>query len=222
VPRALLAGVLALLGAAALAPASADALCARPDGTFGYAQAADVIVVATARGDGLKSNPVTFTVDRYDKGSGPRTVAVDTGRIVAPDGSTVLVEDAITPAAGERWRIYGHLAGATMSSTICDGSHPLADGPTVPPRATGARLRPSTWLGLPRAGRTSATASPAAVRALRVSRGVDDLWLLRGHRRIAHGEAKGNTWRLPSSARPRHGDRVVVDTGAAFYAVAVR
>jgi hypothetical protein len=207
--RALLAGVVAVASGAALAPASALALCGRPAGTFGYAQSADVIVVATA----TATDPIAFTVDRYDKGRGPRTVQLDTA---------TMTEDAITPAPGARWRIYGRLAGTTLSSTICDGSRPLPDGPAVPPRAVGARLAPSTWLGRPRAGRTATTTSPAQARALRVSRGVEDLWLLRGHRLVAHGQAKGATWRLPPTARPRRGDRVVADTGGGFHAVAVR
>lgn len=82
-----------------------------------------------------------FRVLRYRKGNGPQEVRVSTAFHIEPGGGVRSISDGITPAAGERWIIYGdRKKDGTVFTSICSGSHlagerpPFDDGP-----AAGAR-----------------------------------------------------------------------------------
>jgi hypothetical protein len=72
-------------------------------------------------GRGVLTSPARMRVARYLKGTGPSVVTVRTG--VSKSGNRVTVtEDAIEPAAGQRWRIYSNSRHQPLETSICAGS----------------------------------------------------------------------------------------------------
>jgi hypothetical protein len=67
---------------------------------------------------GVLRSPARIRVDRYLKGHGPRIVKVDT----AVTDATTIVEDGISPRAGQRWKIYTSSRRQPFQTSICAGS----------------------------------------------------------------------------------------------------
>lgn len=131
-PRAVRAAVVACCAAAvgaALAPSAAGS-CA-PATAKQLRASAIVIFDGTAMNgptvNGELLSPATFQVERYIKGSGPRSIRVTTAtaRASAP-ASYVSSSVGIRPAPGERWRIYGvGFRRDVLLTSDCDGSEQL-------------------------------------------------------------------------------------------------
>jgi hypothetical protein len=67
------------------------------------------------------TSPARVRVARYLKGTGPRTVGVDTAVKLTRRG-ILNVEDGIEPHAGERWKIYTGSRRQPFATSICAGS----------------------------------------------------------------------------------------------------
>jgi hypothetical protein len=122
-------GIGVLLVAAAIvltAPATAAASCV-PFTVKQQKRRADVIFVGTALEGPTETGVQRFGIERYEKGSGPDVVPVQTGVIVHPDGSGSLTSVSVEARGGERWRIYGmKRSGGVVETNECDGSTKLA------------------------------------------------------------------------------------------------
>jgi hypothetical protein len=117
--------LLAALGAVAL-PVAARASCVPMTASEQRARAS-VIFDGIALEGPTATGVQRFRVLRYLKGSGPRIVRVATGEIRRPDGTRGFTSVSIHALRGERWRIFARgSARRTLSSSICDGSRPLA------------------------------------------------------------------------------------------------
>jgi hypothetical protein len=69
-------------------------------------------------------SPARMRVQRYVKGSGPRTVEVQTGvRLV--NRQIQFEEDGILPSAGQRWEIFSSSRSAPLQTSVCLGSRRL-------------------------------------------------------------------------------------------------
>ena len=67
-----------------------------------------------------------FRAQRYVKGSGPAVVRVATGTIRHDGGEVGVPGVSLRVRKGERWRIFGRLAGSqVVRTTLCAGSHRL-------------------------------------------------------------------------------------------------
>lgn len=70
-------------------------------------------------------SPASLRVERYDKGTGPAVIKIQTAYTRGTDGTIGYGTPAIEPEAGERWRIYGlrdpDLPDRWVTSP-CDGS----------------------------------------------------------------------------------------------------
>lgn len=93
---------------------------------------ANVIVVGTmlpgpftrVRNRRVLLSPARMRVTRYLKGSGARTVEVQTGVRVS-NGQIEMVEDGILPSAGQRWEILSASSRPPLQSSTCLGSRRL-------------------------------------------------------------------------------------------------
>jgi hypothetical protein len=70
-------------------------------------------------------SPARMKVGRYLKGSGARTVNVQTGAQTS-HGQIVMEEDGILPSAGQRWEIFSSSRHTPLQTSICLGSRQLA------------------------------------------------------------------------------------------------
>jgi hypothetical protein len=70
------------------------------------------------------NSPARVRVIRYVKGSGPRTVRVQTAVRATRNGVTGSSE-GIEPRAGQRWRIFTDSRRQPFATTICSGSRRL-------------------------------------------------------------------------------------------------
>lgn len=112
---------------------------------------------------GVLLSPARFTVLRYVKGRGPRTIAVQTTVAATPTGAYAYSEDGIAPRPEERWRLYGRRTRkGTLTTSTCSGSRRLTV--SAPPRGRCPRPRPQRLPPDALAG--------AVLAALRQGRGV--------------------------------------------------
>ncbi len=94
--------------------------------------AAKVIVVGTmlpgpfkrVRNRRVLLSPARMRVTRYLKGSGARTLEVQTGVRVNND-QIEMIEDGILPSAGQRWEILSASSRPPLQSSTCLGSRRL-------------------------------------------------------------------------------------------------
>jgi hypothetical protein len=84
-------------------------------------------------------SPATVRVQRYLKGSGPRTVRVTTAATIKNEGVAV-AEDGIEPQVGEIWKIYTGSRRQPLHTSICGGSRRISS-------ALGVAL--GLWSGFP-------------------------------------------------------------------------
>jgi hypothetical protein len=91
---------------------------------------------ATVNGTSLVS-PATFVVERYLKGDGPSQAQVTTGTSDEGDGMFMTVSVGISPAAGERWRIFATVASddGVWNTSSCAGSERIGYGDSIPDAA---------------------------------------------------------------------------------------
>lgn len=223
--------VLALTTAALLlgtGTATAAAACDETTDPLDRVREAAVVVTAvalpgpTAPDGGTLVGPAAFRVERYDKGGAGDRIRVTTNVVALAGGGFAAVPQQIGPLPGERWRLnLVRAPGGVFASTVCLGSA-VVGVPAPAPRARvgGRTVRPrrSNWLGLPAPGRPVTISRRAAVR-LRATR-VLAIGLVRGRRIVRTGRERGGVWAAPSGVR--RGDRLVLDTGDAFYGLTVR
>jgi hypothetical protein len=69
-------------------------------------------------------SPASMHASRYLKGSGPRTVKVQTG-VRVRNGQIQMSEDGILPSAGQRWEILSSSTRTPLQSSTCLGSRRL-------------------------------------------------------------------------------------------------
>lgn len=107
-------------------------------------------------------SPARLQVSRYLKGSGPRTVAVQTGARLS-NGQVQMQEDGILPSTGQRWEILSSSQHMPLESSTCLGSRRSPGSRSPHP----SRIDPAVaaQLSVFRRARTSADALPAAFRA---------------------------------------------------------
>lgn len=70
------------------------------------------------------ASPAGVTVTRYLKGSGPRTIKVQTA-VKVVSGGTEVTEDGIAPAPGQRWKLFLTGPRPPYETSICAGSKPV-------------------------------------------------------------------------------------------------
>jgi hypothetical protein len=211
----------------AAAPAAAAAACDERTDPLDRVRDADVVATAVARPGptafpgGPLVSAAAFRVERYDKGGAADEVRVQTSYVRVADG-LALVPGQIAPLPGERWRLnLERRPGGLFATTTCLGSAVLgvpAPPPVVRSADRSVPVRRSNWRGVPGTG-VEATLPLAAARRLRATR-VLALGVVRGRRIVRTGIRRGGTWRVPPGVR--RGDRVLLDTGDAFYGVRVR
>ncbi len=109
--------------------------------------------------------PARMRVSRYLKGSGPRTVEVQTG-VRLSSGQIQMQEDGILPSAGERWEILSSSRQMPLLSSICLGSRRSTSSQSPRPSAS-RRIDPTVAaeLSVFRRAQTRADALPTAYRA---------------------------------------------------------
>ena len=111
------------------APGVAQAACARIPLTDRAASAPVVVTAialpgATARGGVGLISPAKFQVTRYEKGSGPGTIAVATALSKLADGTVGLGAEGINPLPGQRWLLWGSFdQSGVLTTSTCLGSH---------------------------------------------------------------------------------------------------
>ncbi len=86
-------------------------------------------------------SPARFQVSRYLKGSGPRTVEVQTG-VRLSRGQVQMEEDGILPSAGQRWEILSTTRQMPLGSSTCLGSKRSPGSPSPRP-STSPRIDPA-------------------------------------------------------------------------------
>jgi hypothetical protein len=204
-----------------VSPSSAVAVCARRS-PAAVSRQAEVIVDAVAlpgpaRSDGALLSPARFRVERYDKGTGPKTIEAVTGDLPA-----AYVSEGLHVRAGERWRLIGSPDGAGRFVSDCGASARVPDDVLAPMIRRGSR-----WITLVRSrysGR-GAIRPPVLDRSalLRVAvRDGDERPVVRvGSRVLALRRAGPNRFvaHLPSHGGGR---RVVVETRWGFWAGVLR
>jgi hypothetical protein len=95
---------------------SADEQRARADAVF------DGVALEGPTATGVQR----FRVTRYRKGTGPRTVRVQTGTTRRADGTGSTTSVSLFVKRGQRWRIFGRgSATRVLKTTVCDGSRRL-------------------------------------------------------------------------------------------------
>jgi hypothetical protein len=200
-------------------------------GPHAASRAAHAIFAAVAL-DGPVS-PADFRVLRYEKGSGPHRVPVETGLHKYPNGTASVSEGGILPHRGERFRIfdYGRTDAGAIETQTCSPTRQV----THSVGALYLRARHRTV----RAVRSTYHGHGLKHRPhrLRVRRHVRVVVLLkrpaplgvsvvtaRG-RLLANARSRDHTDRrfvFRLRGRIRHRRTLVLDTGAAFYAVQVK
>lgn len=97
--------------------------------------------------DAGTASTARFTVDVYEKGTGPETVEVLTGE--RTDGDTVsMVSNGLTVTEGDRWRIYRRWeSDGLVATSACDGSQLIVRGITS--HAPAPEEEVYTTMGLP-------------------------------------------------------------------------
>jgi hypothetical protein len=80
---------------------------------------------ALVGGRRVLGSPARMRVERYLKGHGPMTVAVDTAVTIERRGIRGN-EDGIEPQAGQRWKIYTASRRQPFDTSICAGSRRVA------------------------------------------------------------------------------------------------
>jgi hypothetical protein len=129
---------------------SAFAFCEQPSATAAAAAATTIFVGKalpgpTAQTEPTLLSPATFAVDHYVKGSGARTLKVETA-ISSSGGVVTTKEDLIEPRAGQWWMIYSHQTiDGVVQTSFCDGSHLVA----APTRFRAAGALPTTGREVP-------------------------------------------------------------------------
>ena len=129
VPRLTL--VAAAVAAAAAVASDAGAATVRSAGcaplTSSQLRArAAVVFVGVALEGPTATGIQRFRIQRYVKGSGPAVVRVATGTIRHDGGEVGVPGVSLRVRKGERWRIFGRLAGSqVVRTTLCAGSHRL-------------------------------------------------------------------------------------------------
>jgi hypothetical protein len=115
---ALTVGVTIALLLAAVAHASCISLTAAQQRAR-----ADVIFDGIALENPTATGVQRFRVTRFLKGRGPKSVRVQTGNVLRPDGSGSTTSVSLFVKRGERWRIFARgSARRTLRTSLCDGS----------------------------------------------------------------------------------------------------
>lgn len=104
--------------------------CASLGASAQFANAAVVLIgtmlpgpTVSFEGHPALASPAEVTVARYLKGSGPRTIKVQTS-VKAVGSATEVVEDGIAPSPGQRWKLFLTGPRSPYETSICAGSKP--------------------------------------------------------------------------------------------------
>lgn len=124
--RMLLTGVVLLV---TMRVAPATALCAphAPAGSFMRAEVVFTgVALDGANVGGMLTDPVSFKVAEYQKGSGPAIVQVETG--TSGNGEYVGTSSTgLTASAGRRFQIFGTVEDDVVKTSACAGSRGLKE-----------------------------------------------------------------------------------------------
>ena len=129
----------------------AGALCA-PFSREGSFKRAEVVLIGVAEEgpvtpDGALTSPAAFEVLKYQKGSGPSRVRVETGLSASTRKGFFSVSSVgIGPNVGETWQIFGEVRGEVLRTSTCAGSRQLRA--TLPDTGLGARWAAGLAIGL--------------------------------------------------------------------------